>query len=398
MPSEGIFVSPQTTKYDASHLQVLEGLEAIRKRPGMYIGSTDVRGLLHLALEAAAPSLDEVAAGRVRRVEVTLLSDGGLRVVDDCQDVAFESADGLGLDQQLTTLRVGRRPSQRDIVHFPSVGLCVVNALSSRLVAEVRSEGVREVREYRQGAAVSPAADRASAEPGAVAGTTITLWPDPGIFTTTQWPLDQLVERFRELSFLNRELDIMVTDERSPERRTLRFHNSGGPQDMVASLDEPTPPLVHPDTIAFERDDPRMEGTMDVAFRWRRSGPKQIHGFANSNPTPGAGTHVLGFHDGLTAALSAYARAQGLLAASDPDLDAGQVGEGLTAVVSVRLDHVVFEGCTRGTLGNPEVRHCVEEAVVEHFGKWLAEHSPEAAAILDHILQRADRGGVKPVA
>ncbi|MDJ0345375.1 hypothetical protein QMK19_21295 [Streptomyces sp. H10-C2] len=199
-----------------------------------------------------------------------------------------------------------------------------------------------------------------------------------------------LTDRFRELAFLNRDLDISLTDKRCPaESRLVRFRFPGGVRDFVAFLDEQAAAPVHPDIIGFEREDPRMAGTMEAALRWHGSGEERVRSFANSRPTPAGGTHVLGFHDGVGAAVHAYARERRLPTGTDPDLSTDRIGEGLAAVVSVKLEHPEFEGSKRGVLGNAMVRACVGQAVQEHLGRWLEEHPEQAAAVIDRIIQGA---------
>ena len=368
-------MSPEPAGYDASHITVLEGLEAVRRRPGMYIGSTGERGLHSLVLEAAGWGIDEILAGRAGCVEMTLLSDGGVRVADD-----GPGTDVAGLAIALTVLRagwssVGGRYPMRTLMGQPSI----VNALSRRLVVEVWSEGRREVREYACGSPDVDADAHADAvlKPASGSGTIFTFWPDPDIFETTDFSFDALAEGFKELAFLYRELNFVLTDERT-EPRTLRLHFPGGVREMVAYLDGEGAS----DIAGFERDEPQMAGMMDIAWHWRGSGQEQIRGFVNTRHTPEGGTHLLGFRDGVAGALTAYARERGLLAASDPDISADAIGAGLTAIVSVKLEFPEFEGCTRGTLGNAEVRGCVRQAVEEHFGAWLADHPQQAAEIL----------------
>lgn len=346
--------------YDASHITVLEGLEAVRKRPGMYIGSTGERGLHHMVFEAVTRALDEILAGSASRVEVTLMADGGVRVAHDGPGVPFEG----GLEVLLTRLSCGRSAvRRRNLLDWFGLELSVVNALSSRLVAEARRAGRRQVQEYVRGVPVASPADAGSADD---TGTFITFWPDPEILETVQCSFETLAERFRELAFLNRELDISLTDERGAELRSLRFCFPGGVREMVADVS---------DVISFELDEAGMAGEMEIAWQWHGSGSEQVRSFANSRPTPEGGTHVLGFRDGLAAALTAL----------DPDIDADRIGEGLAAVVSVKLDNPEFEGCTRGRLGNAEVRGYVRQAVQEHFGRWLAEHPRQAAEIRDRF-------------
>ena len=385
-------MSQESGNYDGCHIQVLEGWEAVRKRPGMYIGSTGQRGLHQLVFEVASRAVNEVLAGRATRAEIALLPDGGVRVADDGPGLPFEnSANGgtPGLEAQLT--QMGRGPARGPrypVLDFCGVGPFPANALSSRMAAEVEREGVRRVQQYVRGVAVTPPADA-----GATADTrtVISFWPDPDIFETTECSFDVLAERFRELAFLNHDLDVSVTDERDPaEPRSVRFRFPGGVRDEVAFLDEGEEHL-HPDVVGFELENPRMGGTMEVALRWRGSGREQIRSFANHRPTPGGGTHVAGFHDGLKAAVNAYARERSLLTEVDPDFSSAQIGEGLIAVVSVKLEWPGFEGATRGVLVNAAVRDCVGEAVAEHLGRWLEECPQQAAAVMDAIVQGARR-------
>lgn len=220
-------------------------------------------------------------------------------------------------------------------------------------------------------------------------GTTITFWSDAGIFGTAEYSFDELVERFRELAFLNRDLEIYLADQRSPDRsRTVRFRYTGGTRDFVAFLDEQEEALVQPHIIGFEREEPEMAGTVEVALRWRDSRGERIRSFANSWPTIG-GAHERGFRDGLVAAITAYARQRQVLTATDPDLHPDRIGEGLTAVVSVKLDHPEFEGSTRGVLVNAAARACVGRAVQEHLGRWLDENPEQAATLVDRIVHGA---------
>ncbi|MFJ2810559.1 ATP-binding protein [Kitasatospora sp. NPDC087271] len=387
-------MSEEAIRYDASHIQVLEGWEAVRKRPGMYVGSTGERGLRQLVFEVADRAVNEVLADRASRVDVTLTPDGGVCVADDGPGVPIDEAEGTGgpnLEALLTRMQAAVRPGDR---HEVTLGLCgigpsVTNALSRRMTSEVRREGVRWIQEYARGIAVAPPTQ---AGPATGSGITIVFWPDADIFGTAECSFDGLADRFRELAFLNRDLDISLTDERCPvEPRSVRFRFPGGARDFVAFLDEQEGAPVHPDIIDFEREDLRMAGTVEVALRWSGSREEQVRSFANSRPTTGGGSHVVGFRDGVAAALNAYARERLLLTATDPDLSADQIGEGLTAVVSVKLDDPEFQGAIRDVLGNTAVRACVGQAVQEHLGRWLEEHPERAAAVLDRIVEAARR-------
>jgi len=388
-------VSEEVIRYDASHIQVLEGWEAIRKRPGMYVGSTGERGLHQLVFEVACRAVNEVLAGRAGSVDVALTPDGGLRVADDGPGVPVEAGiagdtgdpGDPGLDARLTSMHAGAGPGGRQAAEMSlfGTGPCVTNALSSRLTAEVRREGVRWVQEYARGVALtSPTA----VGPATGSGTTIAFWPDTDIFGTAECSFAVLAEHFRQLAFLNQGLSITLTDERSPgESRPVRFQFPGGVRDFVAFLDTRAGAPVHPDVIGFEREDPRMEGTVEVALRWCGSSEERVRSFANSVHTPDGGTHAMGFRDGVAAAVTSYARQRRLLAAADPDPGADRIGEGLTAVVSVKLDGPEFLGATHGMLGGAAVRACVAEAVREHLGTWLEEHPEQAAAVVGRIVR-----------
>ncbi|MET7988335.1 ATP-binding protein [Streptomyces sp. NPDC005281] len=389
-------MSGEANRYDASHIQVLEGWEAVRKRPGMYIGSTGERGLNQMVFEVADRAVNEALATGSGRVDITLMPDGGVCVADDGPGVPIdkpEGAGGSGLEALLTDMQAGAGPDGRHSVTlgFCGLGPAVVNALSRRMTAEVRREGVRWVQEYVRGVAVTPLTE-AGAATGS--GTSIAFWPDADIFGTTECSFDGLAERFRELAFLNQGLEVSLTDRRGPgESRSTRFRFPGGVRDFVVFLDspasEPAPTELAPrEIIAFEHEDPRMAGVMEVAFRWSRSGEERVRSFANSRPTTG-GTHALGFRDGAAAAVTAYAREQHLLTATDPDLGTDQIGEGLTAVVSVKLDRPEFEGSTRGVLGNSAVRDCVGQSVQHHLGRWLKEQPERAAAVIDRVVRDA---------
>ncbi|NUL04741.1 DNA gyrase subunit B [Streptomyces lunaelactis] len=387
-------MSDDAIRYDAAHIQVLEGLEAVRKRPGMYVGSTGERGLHQLVFEVSGRAVNEVLAGCAGSVDVTLTPDGWVRVDDDGPGVPVEAAGdtrGPGLEALLTRMHAGAEPRGR---HAASLGLfgigpCVTNALSSRLTAEVRRKGVRWVQEYARGIALTPPT---AAGPATGGGITIAFLPDPDIFGTAEFSFDVLAERFRELAFLNRDLDISLTEERPPGGfRSERFQYPGGARDFVAFLDARAGAPVHPDVIGFEREDPRMAGTVEVALRWCGSGEERVRTFANSRPTPGGGTHAAGFRDGVAAAFNAYARERRLLTAADPDLGVDRIGEGLTAAVSVKLDRPEFLGSTNGVLGGAAVRACVGEAVREHLGRWLEGHPEQAAAVIGRIVQGARR-------
>ncbi|MEU5769612.1 DNA gyrase subunit B [Streptomyces asoensis] len=380
--------------YDAAHIEVLEGLAAVRKRPGMWVGSTGERGLHQLVLDVTGRAVNEVLAGGGGRVDVTLTSDGGVRVADDAAGVRFEdteaSEDGAapGLEARLTTVRVGSGPAAGRYVaflgHFDS-GLFVANALSGRLTAEARYGGVRHVQEYVRGVAPDPPA---VAGPAAGSGTTVSFWPDTEIFETTRFSFAVLAERFRQVAFLNRGLDMSLTDERpAGGARKVRFRFPQGVSDFVAALAAETGTGVDPEVIAFEREIPQMAGTLEVALTWDGPAGERVRGFANSLFTREGGTHLDGFRDGVAGAVTDWARGRGLLTERDAGPGADRIGEGLTAIVSVKLDQPEFLGAVRGLLGGAEVRACVGEAVREQLGGWFEEHPDRAAAIVDRIVR-----------
>ncbi|MFF3334103.1 DNA gyrase subunit B [Streptomyces sp. NPDC002888] len=268
-------------------------------------------------------------------------------------------------------------------------GLFVANALSSRLTAEARCGGVRRVQEHARGVALAPPA---AVGPTGTRGTTVAFWPDAEIFETTRCSFAVLAERFRQVAFLNRGLEISLTDERpAGGARKVRFRFPEGVRDFVAALHAETDAALEPDVIAFEREDPRMAGTREVALMWGGSREERLRSFANSRFTREGGMHVDGFHDGVAAAVAAWARSRALLTPQDASPGADRIGEGLTAVVSVKLDRPEFLGPIRGWLGGAEVRACVGEAVREHLGAWFEERPDRAAAIVDRIIRDRHR-------
>ncbi|MER6347651.1 DNA gyrase subunit B [Streptomyces sp. NPDC001595] len=391
-------MSEEADGYDTTRIHVLEGCEAFRKRPGMYVGSIGERGLHQLVFEVADRPVNEVLARRAGRVAVTLTADGRVRVSDDGPGVPVEAAghagdDGPGLESLLTRPHSGPGPRGCRVAPLGlfGIGPCVTNALSSRLTAEVRRDGVHWVQEYACGVPITPPT---AVGPATGSGTTLTFRPDADIFETTEFSYTALAERFRELAFLNRALDLTLTDERAPGGRapagprSERFHFPGGARDFVAFLDAASGTPLHRDVIGFERTAPRIGGTAEVALRWCASRAEQVRTFVNSLATDGGGTHLAGFRDGLAATVDAYARRRGLLSPAEPGLGAERMSEGLTAVVSVKMDRPEFEGATRATLSSAAAGVCVGEAVREGLGRWLEEHPEQAVAVIGRFLGR----------
>lgn len=330
-----------------------------------------------------ARSLARTGAG------VTLTADGGVRVADDGPGIPFEEAggtDGPGLEALLTRPHAGREPGGRRAVAMGlfGIGPCVANALSSRLTAEVRREGVHWMQEYERGVAL---ARPGAAGPAIGTGTTIAFRPDDTVFGPAQCEFDVLAECFRTLAFLNRGLDITLTDERDPGGpRVVRFRFPGGVRDFVAALGVRSKASVRSDVLGFERDDPRMAGTMEVALQWCDSREEDVRGFTNSLAThTGTGTHEAGLREGVVAAIDADARTRGLQTAAD------RIGVGLTAVVSVKLDDPDFVDFARHEPGGDMVRACVAQAVREHLGAWFEAHPEQAAAVIAPVLRAAAR-------
>ncbi|MFH9471796.1 DNA gyrase subunit B [Streptomyces clavifer] len=385
-------MSAERTGYGAVRIEELEGREGIRKRPGMWVGSTGERGLHELVFQVVGRVVNDVLAGRGGDcIDVTLTLDGGVRVADNgsgCSFTAPRDAGGPGLEALLTSVCAEAEPCGRHIAYVSHScfggGLFVANVLSSRLTAEVRCEGTRRVQEYARGVAAAPPA---ALGPTAGSGTTIVFWPDTEIFGTTRCSFAVLAERFRQVAFLNRGLGLSLTDERpAGGARAVSFRFPDGVRDFVAALDAETGAVLRPDVMGFEREDPRMAGTMEVALLWSGSGQERIRSFVNSRATREGGAHVDGFRDGVVAAVTAYVRERGLPAA-DTDGCADRMGEGLTAVVSVKLDRPEYLGATHELLGNTDVRDCVGEVVREHLGNWFEEQPLQAAQVVDRILR-----------
>lgn len=381
-------MSGETTGYDAVRTEELQGREGVRKRPGMWVGSTGERGLHEMVFQVIGRAVNHALAGRGGgAVDVTLTPDGGVRVSDNGPVAAARDTGGTGLEALLTSMPAAIEVGGPLVYmgHGCAGGeLFVANVLSSRLTAEVRCGGTRRVQEFARGVAAAPPA---AMGPAVGSGTTVTFWPDTEIFETTRCSFSLLEERFRQVAFLNHGLGLSLTDERPRGgSRAVSFRFPGGVRECVAALGAETGTALQADVIGFEREDPRMAGTMEVALLWSGSHQERIRGFANSRATRQGGTHVDGFRDGVAAVVTAYARARGL-----PDVEgdswADRIGEGLTAVVSVKLEHPEYLGATRELLGNPEVRDCVAEAVREHLGAWLGGRPAYAAQVIDRILR-----------
>ncbi|QES46677.1 hypothetical protein DEJ50_01235 [Streptomyces venezuelae] len=360
-------------RYDASHIEVLEGLEAVRKRPGMYVGSTGERGLHQMVDEVLAYALDEALAGHADTIDVTITADGGLRVADNGRGIPVPAVESV-----LTDLFSGYPTSGR-------VGASVVNALSDRLAVEVRREGFRWTQEHSRGVPLGPPArNEATSE----RGTTITFWADEEIFETTRYSFTTLSQRLRELASLHHGVTVSLTDERRAPVVHQRYH--GGVRGLVTHLNSHRGELVHPTVIAFAAAD--GTSSVEIAMQWCGSGEEAMHSFANLVRTVQGGTHEEGFREAVTASVNAHAREQGLLPGNEPGNDEeftrDTVHRGLTAVVSVKLRDPEFHGATRTILGNAEVYEEVRTLVRRHLANWLDANPQEAADIVRSLTLR----------
>jgi DNA gyrase subunit B len=369
--------------YEAKDIQVLEGLEAVRRRPAMYIGSTGPRGLHHLIWEVVDNSVDEAMAGVCSRIEVTLLADGGVRVKDDGRGIpvgTHAKTRQSALTTVLTTLHAGGKFESGAYTvsgGLHGVGLSVVNALSRRLEVEVARDGYLWHQAFEMGAAAGKVA---KGKPARRTGTTVTFWPSPVIFSeTTEFNYATVASRMREMAFLNKGLEIILIDERGEgSRETFRY--SGGLVDFVKHLNAKREPL-HPHVISLEEVSEDVE--VEVALQWNAGYTETVLTFANNINTHEGGTHEEGFRKALTRAVNEFARGKGVLKGKEDNLVGEDIREGLTAVVAVRVRHPQFEGQTKTKLGNTDVRSFVEVALNRRLPEWLSRHPGEGRAIAD---------------
>jgi DNA gyrase subunit B len=369
--------------YGAKDITVLEGLEAVRKRPGMYIGSTGPRGLHHLVYEVVDNSVDEALAGHCESVRVVLHPDDSCTVSDDGRGIPVEELKKEkrpAAEVVLTTLHAGGKfgdgGGYKVSGGLHGVGVSVVNALSSRLELEISRDGHLWTQGYERGKPQSPIAKgKATKE----TGTTLTFQPDPEIFEEVEFDFQTLAERLRETAFLTRGLRIELVDERG-QTNSVVFQYDGGIEDFVRHLNENKEQL-HKKTIFFEGEEDD-EGQVEVAMQWNGSYQESIFSFANNINTHEGGSHLSGFRSALTRTLNYYARNKGLLKEKDDNLGGEDVREGLTAVISVKLHDPQFEGQTKTKLGNPPVRGLVEETVNRKLAEFLEENPGDARRII----------------
>ncbi|MDQ1393326.1 MAG: gyrase subunit [Acidimicrobiaceae bacterium] len=379
--------------YSAKDMAVLEGLDPVRKRPGMYIGSTGLTGLHHLVWEVVDNSVDEAMAGYCDHIDVTLLGDGGCRVIDNGRGIPIDINPQYkisGVEIALTKLHGGGKfggQGYKVSGGLHGVGVSVVNALSSRLVVEVDRDGQRYRMEFADGGKVTAKLAVVGPAPRGRLGTIVTFWPDAKIFEDTQFRAQTIVERLQVYAFLNAGLEIRFTDKREGHDHTpITYQYAGGIIDFVGHLNASKEAL-------FKRvahfDAAEDDGEVSVALQWNTGYYEGIHSFANGISTNEGGMHEEGFKKALTAVINRYARAKGALKEKDENLLGEDIREGLTAIVSVKLRDPQFEGQTKAKLGNVPMRSLVERATNEKLAEWLEEHPSEGRQILAKAVQAA---------
>ncbi|MBU8579543.1 DNA topoisomerase (ATP-hydrolyzing) subunit B [Brevibacterium luteolum] len=398
----------ENREYDAGDITVLEGLEAVRKRPGMYIGSTSERGLHHLVYEIVDNSVDEALAGYCDHIEVVIRADGSVQVNDNGRGipVAMHPTEGIPtLQVVLTILHAGGKFGGGGYAvsgGLHGVGSSVVNALSERLDAEVHRDGKVWRQDYRRGV---PTGEVTEGEATDKTGTIITFWPDPEIFDTTEFSFEVLRSRFQQMAFLNKGLKISLTDERAEEvddedvqleaedtaevkPRNVTYFYENGLLDYVKHLTSTKKTeVVHEDVIAFEAEDTEQQIALEVAMQWTSSYAESVHTYANTINTHEGGAHEEGFRTALTSLINAYAREQKLLREKDANLTGDDVREGLTAIVSVKLGEPQFEGQTKTKLGNSEAKTFVQRIVRDELGHWLESNPAQAKEVVRKAIQ-----------
>jgi len=400
--------------YDASAITVLEGLEAVRKRPGMYIGSTGERGLHHLVSEVVDNSVDEALAGYCDHIEVTLLPDGGVRVVDNGRGipVAIHPTEGRPtVEVVMTILHAGGKFGGAGYAvsgGLHGVGISVVNALSTRVETVVKRDGFTWQQNFSDGG--KPLGELQKGEPTDETGTSQTFWADPAIFETTEYDFETLRARFQQYAFLNKGLQISLTDERPAHLdtgdevagdeetaegdpaafRNVTYKYDDGLVDYVKHLNSAKKvEVVHPDIIDFEAEDTERRIAVEIALQWTNAYSESVHTYANTISTTEGGTHEEGFRAAMTSLINRYARDKGILKDKDENLTGDDIREGLTAVISIKLGEPQFEGQTKTKLGNTEAKTFVQRVVNDQLGDWLESHPTEARDVIRKSIQAA---------
>ncbi|MEV6793760.1 DNA topoisomerase (ATP-hydrolyzing) subunit B [Streptomyces sp. NPDC051320] len=397
-----------TRSYDASAITVLEGLDAVRKRPGMYIGSTGERGLHHLVQEVVDNSVDEAMAGHADTIDVTILPDGGVRVVDNGRGIPVgivPSENKPAVEVVMTVLHAGGKFGGGGYAvsgGLHGVGVSVVNALSAKVAVEVKCDGYHWTQDYKLGV---PTAPLARGEATDESGTSVTFWADGDIFETTEYSFETLSRRFQEMAFLNKGLTLTLTDEREsakatvgaetvdeaveeePQARSVTYHYEGGIVDFVKYLNSRKGELIHPTVIDVEAEDKERLLSAEIAMQWNSQYSEGVYSFANTIHTHEGGTHEEGFRAALTGLVNRYARDKKLLREKDDNLSGEDIREGLTAIISVKLGEPQFEGQTKTKLGNTEAKTFVQKVVYEHLTDWFDRNPIEAVDIIRKAIQ-----------
>ena len=372
-------MNDNNANYSASNITVLEGLSAVRKRPGMYIGTTDVSGLHHMVWEIVDNSIDEALAGYCTQVDIEINEDGSLSVTDNGRGIPVDTHSKTGksaLETVLTVLHAGGKfgdGGYKVSGGLHGVGVSVVNALSTKVVAEVKRDGKLHRQEYSRGDVVTECevVGKASST-----GTKITFTPDDEIFETVIFNFETIKNRLRQQSYLTKGVTITVQDHRNGKRS--KFFFEGGVKSYIQHINKDKKAL----TGCFYTDKTVDEGQIEIAFQYTGSFQEHVFTFANNISTTEGGMHLTGFKSALTRTINAYARDKGLLKEKDDNLSSDDVREGLTAVISVKLGEPQFEGQTKGKLGNPEMRSAVESVFAEELGYFLQENPKDAKSII----------------
>ena len=410
MAEENAPESSNEVGYDASDITVLEGLEAVRKRPGMYIGSTGERGLHHLVYEVVDNSVDEALAGYCDHIEVTLLADGGVRVSDNGRGIPVAehpTEKKPTVEVVMTILHAGGKFGGGGYAvsgGLHGVGISVVNALSSKVETEVRRDGFHWFQAFADGG--RPVGSLRQGEATEETGTIQTFWADGTIFETTEYDFETLRARFQQMAFLNKGLRITLTDERAvaldvedevtgvddetaPDApRVVSYRYDNGLKDYVDHLNATKKyDIVNPDVIDIEAEDVERRISVEIAMQWTTAYSESVHTFANTISTTEGGTHEEGFRAALTSLVNRYARAKAIIKEKDDNLTGDDIREGLTAVISIKLGEPQFEGQTKTKLGNTEAKTFVQSVVNDRFGDWLDSHPTEARDIIRKAIQ-----------
>ncbi|MBX6330527.1 MAG: DNA topoisomerase (ATP-hydrolyzing) subunit B [Gemmatimonadaceae bacterium] len=379
------------TQYDAGQIQVLKGLEAVRKRPGMYIGSTSARGLHHLVYEVVDNSIDEALAGFADRIEVTIHKDNSITVVDNGRGIPVDihpTEKMPGVELAMTVLHAGGKFDKNTYKvsgGLHGVGVSVVNALSEQLKVWIKRDGQEYYMDFARGQTTTKLKTLRKVAKNDV-GTTIWFKPDPTVFTELTYDYGTLAARLRELSFLNKGITIVLRDEREKQEKEETFHAKGGLKEFVAHLNANRKPL-HSDVIYFETE--RDDIGIELAIQYNSDYSENVHSFVNNINTHEGGTHLTGFKAALTRVVNQYAQKGNFLKKADFSLTGDDVREGLTAVLSVKVREPQFEGQTKTKLGNSEAESAVRSVVNEYLSAYLEEHPRSANAIVEKAVSAA---------